>query len=64
MRYCWRQIAQKKEFGHFGQRTSFEKSSATLAVVGLNDNRVAYIASSKFSEPQRFVWHIQEQQPN
>ena len=63
---------QKKECGHFGQRTSIKKGSAALAVVGLNDNRVVYIASSKFSEPKRFVWHlkkvegkyIQEQQPN
>ena len=63
---------KKKECGHFGQRTSIKKGSAALAVVGLNDNRVVYIASSKFSEPKRFVWHlkkvegkyIQEQQPN
>ena len=73
MHYCWGQTAvKKKECGHFGQRTSIKKGSAALAVVGLNDNRVVYIASSKFSEPKRFVWHlkkvegkyIQEQQPN
>ena len=38
---------QKKECGHFGQRTPTKKSSATLTVV--------YISSSKFSEPKRFV---------
>ena len=32
-----------------------KKNSATLTVVGLNDNREVYIASSKFSEPKRFV---------
>ena len=52
--------------------TSSKKSSATLTVVGLNDKRAAYIASSKFSEPKRFVRrlnkfggkYIQEQQLN
>ena len=32
-----------------------QKSRATLRVVGLNDNRAVYIASSKFFEPKRFV---------
>ena len=31
-----------------------QKNTATLTVVGLNDNRAIYIASSKFSEPKRF----------
>ena len=30
------------------------KNTATLTVVGLNDMRAIYIASSKFSEPKRF----------
>ena len=63
---------QKKECGHFEQSTSSKKSSATLTVVGLNDIRAVYIASSKFSDPKRFVRrlnkvegkYIQEQQPN
>ena len=46
---------QKRECGHFEQSTSSKKSSATLTVVGLNDIRAVYIASSKFSEPKRFV---------
>ena len=57
---------------YFEQRTSSKKSSANLTVVGLNDNREVGIASSKFSEPKRFVWrlikveekNIKEQQPN
>ena len=72
MHYCWGQTTAKKECGHFGQRTSSKKSSANLTVVGLNDNRAVYIASSKFSEPKRFVRrlnkvegkYIQEQQSN
>ena len=72
MHYFWGQTAAKKECGHFRQRTSSKKSSATLTVVGLNDNRAVYIASSKFSEPKRFVRrlnkvegkYIQEQQSN
>ena len=58
MHYCWGQKTAKKECGHFGQCTSSKKSSATLTVVGLNDNRAVYIASSKFSEPKRFVRHL------
>ena len=72
MHYCWEQTAAKKKCGHFGQRTSSKKSSATLTVVGLNDKRAVYIASFKFSEPKRFVRrlnrvegkYIQEQQLN
>ena len=49
-----------------------KRSSENLTVVGLSNNRAVYIASSKFFEPNRFVWHlnkvggeyIQEQQPN
>ena len=63
---------QKKVCGHFGQCTPSKKNSATLTVVGLNDNRAVYIASSTFSEPKRFVRclnkvdgkYIQEQQVN
>ena len=55
MHYCWGQTAAKKECRHFGQGTSSKKNSATLTMVGLNDNREVYIASSKFSEPKRFV---------
>ena len=70
MHYCWGQTAAKKKCGHFGQHTSSKKSSATLTVVVLNDNRAVYIDSSKFSEPKRFVRrlnkvegkYIQEQQ--
>ena len=51
---------------------SSKKSSATLTVVGWNDNRAVYIASSESSESKRFVrrWnkaaqkYNQEQQPN
>ena len=72
MHYFWGQTAAKKECGHFRQRTSSKKSSATLTVVGLNDKRAVYIASFKFSEPKRFVRrlnrvegkYIQEQQLN
>ena len=72
MHYCWGQTAAKKKCGHFGQHTSSKKSSATLTVVVLNDNRAVYIDSSKFSEPKRFVRrlnkvegkYIQEQQLN
>ena len=46
---------KKKEYGRFQQRASSHKSNAHLTVVGLNDNREVYIASSKFSEPMRFV---------
>ena len=49
-----------------------QKSRATLRVVGLNDNRAVYIASSKFFEPKRSVRRLnkvegkyfQEQQLN
>ena len=44
---------QKKECRHFGQRTSSKKSTATLKVVGLNEKRAVYIASSKFSKYSR-----------
>ena len=54
MHNCWEQTAAKKECGHFRQRKSSKKNTATLTVVGLNDNRAIYIASSKFSEPKRF----------
>ena len=67
---------QNRECDHFEQRASIKKkkkrSSENLTVVGLSNNRAVYIASSKFFEPKRFVWHlnkvggeyIQEQQPN
>ena len=72
MHYCWAKTAAKKECGHFEQRSSSKKCSATLTVVGLNNKRAVYIASSKFSEPKRFVRrlnkfggkYIQEQQLN
>ena len=67
-----KQPQKQKECGHFEQSTSSKKSSATLTVVGLNDIRAVYIASSKLSDPKRFVQHlnkvkekyIQKQQPN
>ena len=48
------------------------KKQCNLKVVGLNDNKVVHIASSKFSEPKRFAQRLkkvegkyfQEQQPN
>ena len=63
---------QPQKCGHFGQCTSSKKSSVALTVAGLNDNTAVYIASSKFSEPKRFVRdlnkvegkYIQEQQLN
>ena len=68
----WGQTAAKKERGHFEQRTSTQKNSTTLEVVGWNYSKVVYIASSKSFEPKRFVrplskverQDIQEQQPN
>ena len=44
---------KKKECRHFGQRTSSKKSTATFKVVGLNEKRAVYIASSKFSKYSR-----------
>ena len=49
-----------------------QKKQCNLTVVGLNNNRVVYITSSKFSEPKRLVQrlkkvegkYIQEEQPN
>ena len=56
MHYRWEETAAKrKECGHFEQRTLSKKNRATLTVVCLNGNRVVCIASSKFSEPNRFV---------
>ena len=46
---------QKEERYHFERRTSSKKLSATLTVVGWNDSREAYIASSESSKPKRFV---------
>ena len=72
MHYHQGQTASKqKEYGHFEQSSSIKKSSVSLTVVGLNDNRGVYIAY-KFYEPKRFVRclkkiqgkYIQEQQPN
>ena len=48
----------RKKSGHFGERTSSKKGSATLTVIGLKSNRAVYIAFSKFSEPKRFVQHL------
>ena len=60
---------------HFKQHKSSKKkkkkSSETLTIVGRNDNRAVYIASSKPSEPNRFFRrlnkverkYIQKQQP-
>ena len=63
---------KKKDCEHFGQCTSSRKKQCNLTVVGLNNNRTVYIASSKFPEPKRFVRrlkkvegkYIEEQQPN
>ena len=73
MHYCWGQTAARKGMwtlwtAHIKQK----KSSAILTVIGLSNNRAVCIASSKFSEPTRFVRgldkvqgkHIQEQKPN
>ena len=72
MHYFWGQTAAKKGMWTLWTAHIMQKSGATLTAVGLHDNRVVYIASSKFSEPKRFVRrlnkvegkHIQEQQPN
>ena len=75
MHYRWGQTAAKKRKKRMWSlcTTSIkQKSSGNLAVVGLNDNRAVYIASSKFSEPKRFVRllkkvqgkYIQQKQPN
>ena len=37
-----------------------KKSRANLTVVGWNNNRVVYIASSKSSKPKIFVWRLNE----
>ena len=56
MHYRWEETAAKrKACGHFEHRTLSKKNRAILTVVCLNGNRVVYIASSKFSEPKRFV---------
>ena len=55
MHYSWGQAAAKKQCGHFGQCTSRKTEQCNLTLVDLNDNRVVYIASSKFCEPKRFV---------
>ena len=60
MHYRWGQTAakkkkKKKRIWSFCTTSKNQKSSGNLAVVGLNDNRAVYIASSKFSEPKRFV---------
>ena len=47
--------SRKKNCGHFEERTSRKKSNANLTVVGWNDKRSVYMASSKSSEPKRFV---------
>ena len=62
----------KKETQPLGTAQIKQKRSATLTVVGWNDNMAVYIASCKSSEPKSFIWHwnrferryIQEQQPN
>ena len=74
MHYRWGQTAAKKKKRMRSLCTTSinQKSSGNLAVVGLNDNRAVYIASSKFSEPKRFVRllnkvqgkYIQQKQPN
>ena len=55
MHYHLEQTAAKKQHGHFKLRTSSKKSNATLAVAGYNNMRAVYTASSKSSEPERFV---------
>ena len=60
MHYWCGQTAAKMECEHFGQRTSSKKSSANLSVVGTNGNRAVCIASSKFSEPKRFVRRLKK----
>ena len=45
---------QKRESGHFEQRSS-SKKTATLTVVGSNNSRAVYIASSESCEPKRFA---------
>ena len=77
MHYRWGQTAakkkkKKKRIWSLCTTSIKQKSSGNLAVVGLNDNRAVYIASSKFSEPKRFVRllkkvqgkYIQQKQPN
>ena len=72
MHYRWGQTAAKKRMWSLCTTSIKQKSSGNLAVVGLNDNRAVYIASSKFSEPKRFVRllnkvqgkYIQQKQPN
>ena len=56
MHYHLEQTAAKKQHGHFKLRTSSKKSNATLTVAGYNNMRAVYTASSKSSEPERFVW--------
>ena len=38
-----------------GENVVLQKSSVTLTVVGLNDSRAVYTASSEFCEPKRLV---------
>ena len=46
---------QKRNVDTLDRAHQAKKNSETLTVVGLNDNREVYIASSKFSEPKKFV---------
>ena len=52
---CKKRIVNNLDSAH-----QAKKSSETLTAVGLNDNRVVYIASSKFCEPKRFVRRLKK----
>ena len=72
MYFHWGQIAAKKGTWSLWTAYNKPKSIETLPMVGWNNNRVVYIASSKSFEPERFARrlnnmerkYIQEQQLN
>ena len=47
---------KKEERGHFVQRIGYKANSSVTSVVGQNDSRTVYIASSDSCQPKRFVW--------
>ena len=60
MHQRWRQTTAKIKgmWPLCTEHNQAKKSSATLTMVGLNNIRAVYIASSKFSDPKRFVWRL------
>ena len=47
---------QKEERGHLVQRSGYKANSSVTCVVGQNDTRTVYKASSESCQPKRFIW--------